>query len=321
MSINERVVRIGDEDGNVGILTQGRADAGPVLVLLNAGWLHHVGSNRVSVRLARRLAQERYTTLRFDFSGLGDSPARTDGLPRSKAMVAEGRAAFDRLRSEGLDGPLLVGGVCSGASAAYRVALRDERVEGAIFVNADIFHYRTFGWYLRRYGPSLFQPSAWRRLLRKMFSTNTEAGESVAQNFREPVQEVLNSSAQADDGRHAEVQAGLEKLLERGTQLLFVFTGGAPYNHPRQFGEMFPRLEGHPRVSTAYPEDLKNATQAFLLERSQVRLAEIVTDWIGKFPIRASELQSRANENGDAGDRSPGKNALAAGAVSSQRDV
>jgi pimeloyl-ACP methyl ester carboxylesterase len=50
--------------------------AGPLVVFLNAGLIPHVGPARLWVDLARRFAASGVRSVRFDLSGLGDSPAR-----------------------------------------------------------------------------------------------------------------------------------------------------------------------------------------------------------------------------------------------------
>jgi hypothetical protein len=73
----EKVVRFGREAKLVGILSEPQGAAGsarePMVLLVNSGILHRVGACRFHVRLARRLAEDGVSALRFDFSGIGDS--------------------------------------------------------------------------------------------------------------------------------------------------------------------------------------------------------------------------------------------------------
>ena len=61
-------------------------------VLLNAGLIHHIGPNRIYVKLARQIAALGIVALRFDLSGIGDSLPRSDSLPREAAAVAPAKA-------------------------------------------------------------------------------------------------------------------------------------------------------------------------------------------------------------------------------------
>ena len=79
----EKVVRFGRETKLVGVLSEpqgGGPVREPMLLLVNSGILHRVGACRFHVRLARRLASEGVSALRFDFSGIGDSEGE-GGLP------------------------------------------------------------------------------------------------------------------------------------------------------------------------------------------------------------------------------------------------
>jgi len=106
----------------VGVLTDAdHADKPglPAVVFLNAGMLHRVGPNRLHVRLARNLARRGFTSLRFDRSGVGDSPARTDGLPLRDAALGDVRDALDFLAAERGASSFILVGLCSGADLAF----------------------------------------------------------------------------------------------------------------------------------------------------------------------------------------------------------
>src|SRR5436190_8757987 len=98
--MRERAVRLG-KNAMVGVLTepdpQVRSADAPAVVLLNAGLLHRVGACRLHVRVARALAPAGFTSLRFDFSGMGDSEPRRDGLSFEEAAVREVQEAMDYL--------------------------------------------------------------------------------------------------------------------------------------------------------------------------------------------------------------------------------
>ncbi len=72
----ERPVLLGAHRSLVGIETSPVAperQPKPALVILNTGIMHRIGHHRMFVSISRRLAQEGHATLRFDFSGIGDS--------------------------------------------------------------------------------------------------------------------------------------------------------------------------------------------------------------------------------------------------------
>ena len=128
----------GDQSPLVGIITE--PDAGvrgnvPVFLFLNAGLDHRVGPNRLYVTLARRLVEVGVASLRFDFSGIGDSPVSRSLDASAERGVNEAKQAMNFLaRSVGAEAfvPL---GICSGADTAFALANADERVAGAVLIN------------------------------------------------------------------------------------------------------------------------------------------------------------------------------------------
>ena len=75
--MRERAVRFGKTAKLVGIVaepnpTEQSGTDKPAVLMLNSGILHRVGACRLHVKLARSLASEGHTVLRFDFSGIGD---------------------------------------------------------------------------------------------------------------------------------------------------------------------------------------------------------------------------------------------------------
>jgi pimeloyl-ACP methyl ester carboxylesterase len=136
--MREHTVMFGDESPLVGIITEpdtGVRENVPVFLFLNAGLDHRVGPNRLYVTLARRLVEEGVASLRFDFSGIGDSPVSRSLDASADRGVNEARQAMSFLeRSVGADAfvPL---GICSGADIAFALAGADERVAGAVLIN------------------------------------------------------------------------------------------------------------------------------------------------------------------------------------------
>jgi alpha-beta hydrolase superfamily lysophospholipase len=114
--VTERIVTFGDV-GLFGIVSQpGESAGGPTVIQFNAGLIDHVGPSRLWVDFARRWAAAGVRVLRFDLSGLGDSPTRP-GQREDEMYPPE---AFDDL-SEVVavmapDGPgdVILTGLCSG---------------------------------------------------------------------------------------------------------------------------------------------------------------------------------------------------------------
>ncbi|MEI8146731.1 MAG: alpha/beta fold hydrolase [Alphaproteobacteria bacterium] len=119
----------------------------PIVILVNAGRNPSVGWARTGVRLARMLATEGIASLRFDLAGIGESPDRPGASDKLEDILYTEAADEDVIAAIGVAearGYSRVGlyGACSGAFAAFRVAARDERVNGLILVNGQRFIWR-----------------------------------------------------------------------------------------------------------------------------------------------------------------------------------
>jgi exosortase A-associated hydrolase 1 len=156
-------------DALVGVLAEPAGDACDLgVVVVVGGPQCRSGSHRMFTLLARALARQGHTSLRFDVRGMGDS----SGAQRSFEQLSEDiGSAIDVLMREcpQLQGVVLWG-LCDGASAAllYADETGDARVRGMCLANpwvrseatqarTQIRHY---------YGARLRDPAFWRKLLR-----------------------------------------------------------------------------------------------------------------------------------------------------------
>jgi len=173
--MKEHALKFGTNGSLIGILTEddpidssSNANKGLVALLFNAGLIHHVGPNRIYVKLARRLAGMDIRTLRFDFSGIGDSGPRTDKLPANDSMLDDARQAMDELERNWGAKAFICIGLCAGAAAAAQVGLADDRVKKLIMINpmlpvspqANLLHHSNY-----YYTSALFNPRSWFKLI------------------------------------------------------------------------------------------------------------------------------------------------------------
>lgn len=137
------------------------------VVVVVGGAQYRVGSHRQFVQLARFLAASGYAVLRFDFPGMGDSPAGPVAFEESAPHIA---AAIDALctHSPKVD-RVVLWGLCDGASASllYVQARQDPRVAGLVLLNpwvrsdAGLARARVKHYYRQR----LMEPAFWRKLV------------------------------------------------------------------------------------------------------------------------------------------------------------
>lgn len=174
--MNERPMRLGGSRSLVGIASfpeDGRVDSSrPALIAVNAGHVHRVGPHRLHVTLNRRMAARGFVALRFDFSGIGDSPQRSDSLPFERSAVLELREVMDDLgRIAGID-KFCIAGLSSGGLVSVMCANADPRVVGACMMNPHGF-VETKEWdehieklsVARIYARNALQLGSWRKLL------------------------------------------------------------------------------------------------------------------------------------------------------------
>jgi alpha-beta hydrolase superfamily lysophospholipase len=174
----ERLLQFGPAARLFGILTPAaRPSKRPAVLIPNTGSNHHVGPNRLGVRLARMLAAEGFSSLRFDVSGIGDSRSDEAGAENrmySQQSTEDVRSAIsEALRQTSAPGVALFG-ICSGAYAAFQV-LDDPRVAAQVLVNLQTFRWKegdSLEFALRQsarstafYRSALLDPRTWKRFL------------------------------------------------------------------------------------------------------------------------------------------------------------
>lgn len=272
MSVTERVHTFGERGNLVGIVTlppgdDGSAAAGsasrPFVVILNAGLVHRVGSFRMSVELARRLAARGLRVLRYDQSGIGDSPSRGGAVTVEQQAVADCQEAMSFLAERYGARTFTVGGLCTGAMNAHRIGLADERVEALWLL--DGYAYRTVHSVARHAVATLRRPKAWPGLGRRLVVAGTGQVVSTVVGWLTPAGADLEGQ-ESEKSRTAlfyqswppipTTRADLERMLRRGVRFLFVYTGGwSSFNHVDQFDEVFPDLPGREGITVEFHPD------------------------------------------------------------------
>lgn len=208
-----------------GILSRAEGTPIPVtLVMLNAGLIHRVGPFRAYVRFARHLAARGVDVFRFDLPRVGDGPA--GGAPVN-AMVA---AVLDTLERETGARRFVLGGICSAADTAWRIAQDEPRVVGVWLF--DGFAHRGRWFRYARLRKALARPFWYStRLARKLLGgARGTAGApdtdvAMIRDWPEP----------------AAFRRQTRELLARGVRILAMYTGGVSkyLMHPRQIDETF----------------------------------------------------------------------------------
>jgi pimeloyl-ACP methyl ester carboxylesterase len=227
------------------------------VVVFNAGMMPRSGPFRLHVRLARELAARGYPVFRFDLPGIGDSLAYAE-----RPQVEIVQDVFDVLERETGCRRFVAGGICSAANLAWRVALEDSRMAGAILI--DAVARRTFAYRLGQLRRARHKNwAAWRERLGRLLhpAGNGTAAADLAE-WPEPGSE----------------PAQLQMLVERGTELFFLYTGGTSYFlHRGQFIGTF----GHAtRADSVHFEHWPRCDHIFYDETDRDDLIEAIGDWL-----------------------------------------
>lgn len=279
--MKEQAFTFGDKKGLCGVVTdpkEKQADL-PGLIILNSGLIPHVGPNRLSVRLSRKAAESGFTSLRFDFSGIGDSALRDDHLPFEESAPQEVIAAMNFLgKARGIKTFILTG-ICSGADTSFFTALKDERVVGIAPV--DFYGVGSVGYQLKNYRRRLMQPRSWLNLATgksdiwglvaklpgKIRSNKTE--ESVE------VEDEVNGSFPST----GQIIEQYKALFERNFKAYLLYSAGSPayYNYTNSFKEALRSYAGKGALRVSY---LKHADHGFTLRYNQEQYLENIEAWL-----------------------------------------
>ena len=277
VTMREEAFLFGKTHSLVGIITDPPTLAAggkpPAVILLNQGLIHRVGSNRLSVRLARRLAGMGFVVLRFDFSGVGDSIARADNLSRQTRWVQETQDAMDYLReAKGIES-FILGGVCSGGVASLKIACSDPRVVGALLINPQFFddeltsYIEARRW--RYWKTVLFKPRRWLRPI---------TGRANYRLLRLRLQGWLVSRKRASSIANSMAQ-DLRSLTERGVNVLLVYSSKdwGLTDFGMMSGAVIDEGMASGKLKVHFVE---GADHTFTPVQSQEDLFELVTDWV-----------------------------------------
>ncbi|MEZ5499022.1 MAG: hypothetical protein R3E77_06300 [Steroidobacteraceae bacterium] len=238
--MKERTIRVGKPTPLIGVASEPDAFSAdrPAVLVLNSGVMHHVGSCRLSVKIARAAAARGLLAVRFDYSGIGDSEPRRGADSFEETATREGIEMMDYLeRTRGVKQFILYG-LCSGADMAYLTALADARVVG--FAQIDAFCYITWRYQLNHYVPKLLDGKRWAGFLRRKLSGGgrDERAPNEIAGIEEEYFEVPTYTRVFPP--REQVADGLRKLTDRGVAMYVNFTGGEPaYNYESQYRDSF----------------------------------------------------------------------------------
>ncbi len=250
-----------------------RRQGAPAVLFANVGMHHRVGPYRLFVDLARGLGKLGFTSMRLDLSGLGDSARAIDGGDEITRWVDDLKSAMALLeRKHGIDRFVIIG-LCSGVDPAHAIAMQDERIAGAVFVDGHSFETRMH--YVHRYVMRATKLRPWELFLKRR----------VPQLFGIEKERIPGSEFERPPMTREQFTADLAVMLERRIPLLFAFSGeyNDVFSHEGQFHDMVRPLETRGRVDvTIYPR----ADHTFSVPEDRKDFIDRLARWMcERFPL------------------------------------
>jgi pimeloyl-ACP methyl ester carboxylesterase len=226
--------------------------------------------------MARHLSSAGFDVFRFDFAGVGDSPARTDGQSLGDGVVLDLQETMDHLEQTLGCEKFVVIGLCSGADNGMRAAEVDMRITGLALLDPTID--RTRKWYLHY---------VWRRISSWTFV------KSVLTLQHPRIQEIFRPSTKPETGEKPElyqvayadrssIARCLEKLIDRQVRLFAAFTGSWRfiYNYPSQFYDVYSGIDFKDALNLTYRPEVDHC---YLDSAHREKLLQDLTDWCNQF--------------------------------------
>ncbi|AEF99643.1 hydrolase 1, exosortase A system-associated [Methylomonas methanica] len=149
----------------VGVIHESDSNSKIGVLIIVGGPQYRVGSHRQFVLLARYLASQGVSTMRFDVRGMGDSEGEQRRYDKLDDDIRAGINSFVANCTNIKE--VVLWGLCDAASAALFYAYQDDRVRGVVLLNPWVFSERGAAktyvkhYYLRR----VLSKNFWAKLL------------------------------------------------------------------------------------------------------------------------------------------------------------
>jgi len=285
--MKEHALLFGKDRSQVGIITESPLNKSnpelPAVLILNAGLIHRIGPNRIYVKLARHLAAKKFNTMRFDFSGVGDSGPRMDKLPHEMSIVEETGQAMDYLTDKmGIKHFILIG-LCAGATNSFRVASVDQRVRGIVLINTLVprtMHSKEMSDSRYYWKTAFFQPMSWLKfiLLKANYRSILRA---VSFKIRASIFSSFLKSQESSE-IVTELKNSFRSIKERALNLLIISSGSDSLAIGDSYlrgvvGNDYDRMQNSGLLRNEII--LKTDHNVTPIE-SQNKLIEIITEWL-----------------------------------------
>lgn len=240
------------------------------MVWVGAGALRHTGPNRFWVETARRWAARGVPTARIDLEGVGDSEGPDEPVANAdlytSSRLLETSAILDELSARGVAERFVLGGLCSGAHSSLHVALEDDRVAGVLLLNLNAFFWtHELAAERRTYGSiTALRGRGWRRLASR--GVSIERMRELASSLH-PAQVRAGAGRPIERAQSAEIELALDRLRDRGTETLLLFSQGEALHDQLRRQGLLDRLERWPNLTVETIPSRNHMFRALWLQR------------------------------------------------------
>ena len=277
--ISEQAVLFGSRNSLVGIVTKGVSAAPadcPAVVILNTGIVHRVGHHRMFVTMSRALAAAGYAVLRFDFSGIGDSDSRDDGLSPEDACMADIKDALDWLERDLKASHMILIGLCSGADNAVLYGHTDPRILGLVLMDPSI--PTTMRYYVDNVAQRLARMQSWFNVLSGR-SRTVRMFMRLMLSTMQPGWKAGRYGLQARIFRRT-IERHYQSLVDNRVEILAIFTEETSrQTYREQMIEALPNVSFGDRLKLEF---FPGSDHTFLLEADRSRVIQLILQWVGE---------------------------------------
>jgi pimeloyl-ACP methyl ester carboxylesterase len=274
----EQAVLLGSRGSLVAIITRpldSTRSEEPAVVILNTGIIHRVGHHRMYVTLSRILAGAGRTVVRFDFSGIGDSAPRSDGLTPLLSCLRDIKEVLDSLEQLRLASRFVLVGLCSGADHAVLYGHTDPRIVGLVLMDPTL--PRTARYYLHYIVQRLGNLRNWLSVLSGRSGLLRLATEHVVNRVRP--QGTLQGLMLENLPFSPYLGMCYRATAARGQRILLVLTSiSTRHTYAKQWLDAFPEVGSS---GAARAELFGKSDHLFSAARDRQRLFQVITDWLG----------------------------------------
>jgi len=275
----DKVFLFGEKNNLVGIFSEPdnvqKNHDKPLILILNAGLVHRPGPLRMNKEFSLYLAEQGFSSFRFDLSGIGDS--EKDGANNqsfSERNISDVGEALELIKDKVSPSKIIVMGLCTGADLAHRVAVKYTDISGSIML--DGYGYPTQRFYLKRYMPILLSPLRMFKIAVKLLSKLLPAKKSIT------------TKESGADAYYWELPVkkhyidDMELQHKRGNKHLYVYTRAVReyYNYEGQFVDNF---ASHDFCSSVEIKYFTYADHIYAVLSHRKQLFDACLDWIKRF--------------------------------------